>query len=88
MTLTRPKPDDYGNAGTTDLTVVLDQYATAIETVQASDAAKASITHAALHAPGGADPLSVAAAGTSAVADAAAAGSATSLSRSDHKHGA
>jgi hypothetical protein len=86
MTLTRPLPDDFGNQGTTDLTVVLDQYATAIEAVQASDANKAALTHASLHAPGGADPLSTAAPGASAVADSAAAGSATTLARSDHRH--
>lgn len=47
----------------------------------------APAAHAASHLPGGADALTVAAPGASAVGDVAAAGAAASFSRSDHKHG-
>lgn len=44
-------------------------------------------THASGHAPGGADGLTTATAGASAVGDVAGAGSNASVARSDHKHG-
>jgi len=42
--------------------------------------------HASTHVPGGSDPLTTAVAGTIAVGDAAAVGSAASFARSDHRH--
>lgn len=44
-------------------------------------------SHASRHLPSGADALTSAAPGSSAVGDSAAAGSAESFSRSDHRHG-
>ncbi len=48
--------------------------------------ARTPTTHATSHLPGGSDPLTTAAAGTIAVADSAAVGTAESFARSDHRH--
>jgi len=68
-----PAANDYAVADINGLTAAL--------------GGKASTAHAATHLPAGSDPLTTAIAGSSAVGDTAAAGTAQSFALSDHRHG-
>jgi hypothetical protein len=80
-----------GGALSADVTLDVDFGNSAGTVTEGNDArlsdARTPTPHASSHLPGGTDALTTAVAGSSAVGDAAAAGSAASFSRSDHVHG-